>query len=256
MLVLKQIVLFLTSPLCVSLVLLAASVCYLKLLKPQRATTFLTISLALLLVFSQSWVANLLLYPLEFSELEEQRNNAKPDIIFVPACYYHTEGNIPEITRWHECSIQRMLQAHQLHKELQIPIVLTGGNFLHDKSIFFASKAKMFMMTLGVDEENIIAIPSGYNTRSEVIALKARLPEKNILAISSATHRFRLSHLLSDFQYQHEVIGVDFHSSGELTPYLSKPSPNALYNTGRAVYEYLAIAKYFIYDSSIAVYNT
>ncbi|NDW14313.1 YdcF family protein [Alteromonas genovensis] len=209
--------------------------------------------MSILLIFSQPWVANLLLYPLEFWKFEINEIKTKPEVIFVPACYYHSGGKVPEITRWHECSLQRMLLAYQLHLELQVPIHFTGGNFLNDESIFFADKAKSFMTSLGVDGIDIVAIPKGYNTRSEVIALNATLAGKTIVAVSSATHRYRLSSLLSDFKIQHQVLSVDFHSSGELTPYITIPSYAALNNTGKAIYEYMAIAKYFVYDSRIAV---
>lgn len=252
MLVLKQIVLFFMSPLCISVILLFLSLYFSKVYKTEKAEKLSRLSLVILLIFSQPWISNLLLYPLEFWEFEANEVKAKPDVIFVPACYYHSRGKIPEITRWHECSLQRMLLAYELHKELKLPIAFTGGNFLSDDSIFFADKAKAFMTSLGVDSTDIIAIPKGYNTKSEIIALKARLPDEKVVAITSATHRFRLTSLLSDFQIRHQVLSVDFQSSGELKPYFTIPSADGLVNTGKAIYEYLAIAKYYIYDRSIA----
>jgi len=53
----------------------------------------------------------------------------KPDYILVLACYYSTFGNVPETSRWSECSMQRNIEALRLHRKSGAPIILSGGNF-------------------------------------------------------------------------------------------------------------------------------
>jgi uncharacterized SAM-binding protein YcdF (DUF218 family) len=143
-----------------------------------------------------------------------------------------------------------MLQAIILHKEHQLPIIVTGGNFLTEQDIVFAEEARKFLLNFGVDGDDIIVIGKGWNTRSEVEAVKQLLPKANLLAVTSATHQLRLSYLLSDAGFEHMVENVDYQSSGELAFFLSLPSPTALESVRKAAYEYLAIIKYALYDSS------
>jgi len=250
MLIAKQLAMFLVSPLCLSLCFLAASLYTYRRGNFRIVRNLTVITFSILAVFSQPWVANLLLYPLEFHNMLREEKEFQPDYIFVPACYFQTEGNIPTITKWHECSSQRMLQAIIIHKKLQLPIIVTGGNFLEDQDIVFAEEARKFLLNFDVDGDDIIVIGKGWNTKSEVEALKALLADANLLAVTSATHQLRLSYLLSDAGLQHSVESVDYHSSGELEFFISAPSPNALENVRKAAYEYLAIIKYAVYDSS------
>lgn len=250
MLIAKQLAMFLVSPLCLSLCFLAFSIHMYRKGKLRAVRNLTIISFSLLLVFSQHWVANLLLYPLEFTTTHKNTNEFKPEYIFVPACYFHTKGNIPRITRWHECSSQRMLQAITLHKKHQLPIIVTGGNFLTEQDIVFAEEARKFLLNFGVDDDDIIVIAKGWNTKSEIEAVKSLLPNASLQAVTSATHQLRLSYLLSDAGLQHKVESVDYHSSGELGFFLSLPSPTALESVRKATYEYLAIIKYALYDSS------
>ncbi|GMM68912.1 hypothetical protein MTsDn1_22070 [Alteromonas sp. MTD1] len=250
MLIAKQLAMFLVSPLCLSICLLLLNILMLKRNKLSAVKTFNIVALSLLLVFSQPWVADLVLNPLEFQSASTEAKEIQPDYIFVPACYYHTEGNVPTITRWHECSLQRMLEAIKQQKKLEVPIVLTGGKFLQNKDVVFAREAEKFLHTFGVNHNNIIVIEAGWNTKSEVISLKEHLPDARVVAISSATHQIRLSYLLSDAGIEHTISAVDYHSSGDLSFYIVPPSSNALIKIQRAAYEYLALLKYFLYDSS------
>lgn len=245
MLFLKQITLLLISPLVISLLLISASFIFKSAENGKAAKRLLISGFLILLVFSQPWVSDVLLYPLEHSrEPYKLAEIVESDAIFVPACYYQTRYNLPEISRWHECSLQRLVQAKILSEKLHLPIVVTGGNFLADKTVSYSEKAKSLLEMLGVPSENIISIPNGTTTFSEFEALRNLFNQKRIITITSATHRIRVRMISEQLGMKSKIISVDFQSSGELKPFITTPSILALERVRRAIYEYLAITKH------------
>ncbi|WP_390607393.1 YdcF family protein [Alteromonas gracilis] len=229
--------------------LMTASLILLKVKKEKIAKRLFVSGSLILFIFSQPWVANVLLYPLEHHEkLYDSSKISRGEIIFVPACYYQTRYDLPEVSRWHECSMQRLIQAKILSDELGIPIIVTGGSFLSDKNVKYSEKAKQFLEVLGVQPNRIISVPEGTDSQSEVNALKRRFNRLSIITITSATHQFRLSQILKNAHINSNVVQVDFQSSGELKPFLTSPSILALERTRRAIYEYMAIAKYYVLE--------
>ncbi|WP_231129126.1 YdcF family protein [Alteromonas mediterranea] len=246
---LKQITLLLISPLTISVLLILLSYAFKRANHLNIGKQMLLMGTFVLMVCSQPWVANILLYPLEYnSKLYNSSDLTKSDAIFVPACYYQTQYDLPEVSRWHECSIQRLIQAKILSDELKIPIIVTGGNFLADKDVIYSEKAKQFLEMLGVIPSKVISIPEGTDSQSEVDALTHSLKYSSLITVTSATHQYRLAQLLENANINSEFIQVDFQSSGELKPFLTVPSILALERTRRAIYEYLAIAKYYVLE--------
>ena len=244
----RTVVLLLISPLNFFFIcIILSSLCY-WLKKVKSATITFAIGIAVLFLASQASIANLLLYPLEFhsrySEYKVAPDNVY-DLIYVPACYYTTIGNIPEISRFHECSLQRLAEAlrlYQVHPDSKI--IVTGGNFLGDKSLYFAEKAKLLLVDWGVPETSVIAINEGLNTQSEVFAIRQAIIGENLVVVSSATHGIRLIQMLSPLCKKLFFSPVDFHSPGIVEFRLLLPSTHAIQSTQRAIYEYLAIFKY------------
>lgn len=246
---LREIILFIISPLCLITVFFAASLWLLYSSKVKSAKRLLSVTFISLMIFSQSWVSSIILYPLEFGFDEESETFDVPEYIYTPACYYSTHGAVPEISRWHECSLQRLLQAKMLSEQYQVPLVLTGGNFLFDKTIGYAIKAQEFLVSLGMPADNIIVLNEGSSTFTEIKAFGKSYPNTKVLAVTSATHQRRVSMMLADANIQAKVKGVDFKSSGELKPFASMPSATALDSTRKAFYEYVALLKYLIFGN-------
>lgn len=200
------------------------------------------------LLTTQPYVADLLLYSLEYdlpqtNTLKESKN---ADFIVTPACYYSTIGKVSEISRWSHCSLQRLVQASKLSKELDKPILVTGGNFLHDPDTNYSLKAYDLLLDLGVPRKNLILVAKGTNTASEIESIKGYIIKKNVILVTSATHVRRASMLLSEYCNEISIFPVDFHSSGRLTPYIKLPSLSAMRRVEIAMYEYGARAKYFL----------
>jgi uncharacterized SAM-binding protein YcdF (DUF218 family) len=217
-----------------------------KFKRLYKACLYSVISLALLT--TQPYFADLLLYPLEheiaYSETVEGLEGT--DFIVSPACYYSTVGNVSEISRWSHCSLQRLVQASKLSKELDKPILVTGGNFLHDPDINYSQKAYDLLLELGVSRKNLILVAKGTDTASEVESIKSYIIKKNVILVTSATHMKRASLLLSEHCNEINIFPVDFHSSGSLAPYLKIPSVSAIRRVEIAIYEYGARVKYFL----------
>ncbi|BFT29634.1 hypothetical protein D210916BOD24_08100 [Alteromonas sp. D210916BOD_24] len=246
--VLKHIVVALTSPLVFALVLFVigwgiAALDYRRVSRHLRVFAFVWLA-----IFSQSYTSNLLLHPLEHGT-QITMSSEPTDYIHVLACYYITSGNITEVSRWSECSLQRNVEAFRLYKasDDKSKIIVTGGNFLEDEQTIYAEKAVEFFNSLGVPLADIIVLPTGTTTAEEVSAVLKFKKNGSLKVVSSATHMTRLSLLYAPIGHEVSYQPVDFHSKGSLTPFLELPSVYALKNAQHAFYEYFALAKFYLF---------
>lgn len=201
-----------------------------------------------ILLCSQPYFSDLLLYPLE-KPVGSQRQKEKPDVIFVLACYYSTEGDVSEIARWSECSLQRNVEAARLHFQTGSPILITGGYFLYDEDVNFSDKAMALFRSLNINAEYLIATREGTTTAEEIKSARKWLEDRNVWVVSSASHIKRLDKMLKPIAKNVAFFPVDFQTKGSLTPYLTFPSQVALENTRRAFYAYLADIKHRLTDN-------
>lgn len=242
--ILKQLALFFTSPLNLVMVTLVLGWINQRIERRVIARRWYSSSLAILVIFSQPYVATLLLYPLEhYYDMPEENQLVNADILFVPACYYTTEGDISEVSRFAECSLQRLVQAAIFSEKYQKPIVVSGGNFLKDKELVYAEKASALLQGMGVKIERIIVVDEGHTTDEEILASRAYLVGRRVVAISSATHGQRLMNMLAAQGSSAVFYPVDFLSSGSLFPFVTFPSAQAIEKSRRAFYEYGARIK-------------
>jgi hypothetical protein len=122
--------------------------------------------------------------------------------------------------------------------------MLTGGAFGEDKSFTYASKAKSFLINLGVPKDKLIAIVAGNNTETELIALinsKEFKSVNKLAVVSSATHGRRISTLLVNNNYHNFVfVPVEQLNLTEQSFGLGLPSLNSLEKSRRAIYTFMA----------------
>ncbi|MEA1048215.1 YdcF family protein [Lamprobacter modestohalophilus] len=200
------------------------------------------IAAGVLLIFSQPYFTDLLLYPLEhLNRVEPDLENAK-SLIYPLACYYSDKGDVPEISRWAECSLQRLTAAARLYHQYQGKVLVTGGKSKSHENVSYAEKATALLVSLGVRKQDILLMKRGGTTAGEITAAMAFLKDRPTLIISSATHIRRIR-LLVDNRKHISFYPVDFISLGNLAPRLEIPSIFALEATRRAFYEYIALAK-------------
>ena len=246
---LKAIVKTLISPIQLAFLLALVGLLFSFLGNKKKAKIFYSIAAGWLLIFSQPYVTDLLLYPLEYGYTNPTTQSdiqANPDFILPLACFFNTEGNAPELSRWSNCSTQRLLKASRLAESHKAQLLLTGGNFLKNKDINYAEKAKQFVLEYGVASSNIVVVGKGGTTREELNSVRELLSNKKVLIVTTATHRLRVKLLIHELSIEADIIGVNHHSNGELIPYLTFPEAGSLQKARHAFYEYLAIVKYKI----------
>lgn len=247
----KPLVLFLISPLTQVLMLLLLAILLHYANARRGARWSAAIAVLLLGIFSQPIVGNYLLYPLEFSKKlnkHKMTQNSKLDVIYVPACYYTTTGKLPDFSRFSSCSLARLAQAAAIATEHQVKIVVSGGNFLNDPNVNFADQATALLISFGIDPSRIVTVNEGTTTLEEANAVSSELRNKSVLVVSSATHGIRLKAIIQPLVYQFYFCPVDYHSNGQLTPFLSTPSVQALYAVERGLYEYIALLKHMLHE--------
>lgn len=244
----KAIVLQLIVPLNLSLLCLFTSFLMIYIQRLRVAKYLQAFALGWILLCSQPYFSDLLLYPIEYHDIEQPPAES-PDVIFVLACYYSTQGNVSEISRWSECSLQRNVEAARLHYQTGSPILVTGGFFLKDKTINYTDKTIEFFESLSIKTENLIGTRTGTTTLEEIESAKAWLGEKNVWVVSSATHIPRLRGMLSPIVRTAYYFPVNYQSKSQLSPYLTMPSQNAMENTRVALYAYLSQIKQYLIPS-------
>lgn len=242
--VIKHIVLFFISPLNLVILFFILGI-FLSRQQGFASKALKFASFFSFFLFTQPYFSDLLLYPLEHKHKypNVHSNGEKPDYIFVLACYYSTLGEVPEISRWSECSMQRNIEAFKLHRITGAPIIVSGGNFLHDPDVNYSIRARDYFLQLGVEEENLITTKVGSNTHEEFISAEAYLQNSNTWVVSSATHIRRLEKLFLSRNYRAIFFPVNHHTKGLLVPYITLPSARALSKTEIAFYEYAALFK-------------
>lgn len=248
----EEVIKSLIDPLSFSSVLLgiAAALVFYKKKRSKAVNRLIIISFSWLIIWSQPYLVDLLLYPLEYhlpKKIITHNDNQQVDAshIHVLACYYDARQSRPFISRWAECSHQRMIEAVRLHNHYQIPIVITGGGIPEYANESHASFAEQYLLSVGVAKSQIITIEKGTNTATEVASLVSEINPKKLMVVSSATHIYRINKIYEREGVETYFYPVDHLSSGSLTPYLSLPKSNSLESSRRAFYEYLAIIKNF-----------
>ncbi|WDT85007.1 YdcF family protein [Alteromonas sp. 009811495] len=242
---LKLIVVELVSPLKFSFLLMLLAL-LLKIMKRERGCYCVSIfAVAWLLLWSQPYASKLLLSKVEYQlPTHDDTSLDSPDYIFVLACYYNTEGALPEISRWQECSLQRNVEAARLHFLTKAPIIISGGYFLDDEKVNFSDKAADFFQSLNINASELILTRQGTNTHEEIVSVKPYITDKNIWVVSSASHIARIKLELGSTANSVTYFPVDYHHNGDTTFFITWPSEDSLQNARRGLYELLARVKY------------
>ncbi|MFC3094635.1 YdcF family protein [Alteromonas sediminis] len=234
------------SPIQLAFILSIAGALLHKFGHRRKARVFYITAICWLLVFSQPYISDLLIYPLEHGALsaEPYVQDKSADFILPLACFYQTNGKSPSISRWSECSLKRQLMADHLARQYGATLLLTGGNFLKDENVNYSQEAASLHRTFGFSESQLHIIGQGSSTREELQSITQIVGKNNIIIVTSATHAYRVAALSAELGMHADVVSVNFHSSGELSPYIAMPSIHSLEKTRHALYEYFAILKY------------
>jgi uncharacterized SAM-binding protein YcdF (DUF218 family) len=240
---LKFIVKQLISPVVFFFVLLLAALACHYSKKLSRYTYPIFISgCAWLFLASQYTFSNWLLAPLEHEYPPVKKSDRvwhQAEYIYTPGCYYF-DNDLPEASNWHQCSLSRLTQTAIMSEYKNKPVIVTGGNFLEDKELFYANKAKAFLSNL--ISAPVTPLPEGLNTEEELKALFNFTGDVPIAVVTSATHMRRLVYQARQIGFKHLIpVPVEHLSPASYDVTLNIPSIASIYNTERALYEYIGL---------------
>jgi uncharacterized SAM-binding protein YcdF (DUF218 family) len=177
-------------------------------------------------------------YPVVFLQSEEWR---KTDAIVVLACYHFEDDELPFVSRWPNCSLQRNLHAALMYKAHALPIYLAAGISGNKNKYSLAEHNQSFFEKMGVNSADIFTIPKGFNTESEAKALSSLLQGKWISLVTSASHLPRAVKYFEDLGIKVLPIPVEHFSRRKIEPMINLPNATSLYRSERAIHEYLGL---------------
>ena len=163
------------------------------------------------------------------------------DVIVVLACYYFDDDELPFVSRWPECSLQRNLQAALMYQVKPMPIYLAAGVLNQRDSDSQAAFNATFLRKLGVKGEDIHILPNGKDTQSEVAALAPALRGKSVSLVTSASHQLRAVEYFNRQGIKVLAIPVEHLSMPNIEFTLGLPNAQSLYRSERAIHEYLGL---------------
>ena len=230
-----------------------AGILFIRFTKTKQAIGkgLIIISWIWVLLCSQYWFSNTLLRPLEQSsppiKLEDPQWH-DTEAIWVLACYHFEMNELPRVSQFSDCSLERLVHAANMYHAKPSPIYLTGENFVEFSNQNHSDIAAEFLMTMGVNENHIIPIPTGTNTKEEVEAIKTKIKEHKVAIVSSATHALRVSALADSSNIDYVFVPVDYEAVEKFRFRLNFPSISSLKRAERAMYEYAALVRDRLYD--------
>jgi uncharacterized SAM-binding protein YcdF (DUF218 family) len=213
--------------------------------KAPRIYNFLSIiPLVWLILCSMTYPSVLLIknledkYPVVFLKSQQWRET---DAIVVLACYHFEDEELPFVSRWPNCSLQRNLHAALMYKAHPLPIYLAAGVLGKKNKSSLAEHNRTFFQQMGVDNADIFTTPSGSNTETEAQALSLLLQNKSISLVTSASHLPRAVKYFEDLGVKVLPIPVEHLSRIQIEPMINLPNAQSLYRSERAIHEYLGL---------------
>ena len=193
---------------------------------------------------SMTYPSALLIKPLEDQypviDVEDDRwKNA--EAIVVLACNYFEDNELPFVSRWPNCSLQRNTQAVLMYQAHALPIYLAGDVLGKDDDESQASHNKAFFEKFKVPNSDIVIIPKGRNTETEVAALVSILRDKKIVLVTSASHLPRAVRYFTNNNIEVIAVPVEHLSRRNIEFSMSLPNALSLYRSERAIHEYLGL---------------
>ena len=177
-------------------------------------------------------------YPVIHVEDEQWRN---ADAIVVLACNYFEDNELPFVSRWPNCSLQRNTQAVLMYQAHALPIYLAGDVLGEKDNESQALHNKTFFEKFSVPTDEIFITAIGRNTETEVAALASLLKNKKIALVTSASHMPRAIRYFTHHKIEVIAIPVEHLSRRKIEFSLNLPNALSLYRSERAIHEYLGL---------------
>jgi hypothetical protein len=216
-----------------------------KFERAARVTKMISIAALLwLYLCSQPFFSYMLMQPIE-SKFPSIKANDKEwqsvDAIWVLACSHYNNETLPDVSRWNDCALQRLVHAYMMYQVKPTTIILTGGDFSEKGGFDYAQRAETFLVSLGVEQHDIILIPKGTKTSEELNALQSTKEFTKLAVVSSASHGMRLATLLErQTTFEYIFIPVEHLNVAPISLDFGLPELASIEKSRRAFYAYFA----------------
>lgn len=208
-------------PLSFSLILFLIGLIYLYIKSYSKAKIFLSLSFILTLLFTNSYVSNLILAPLE-NEYKKVDNNLRAKYIVLLGGDYEKRA-------------YEVLRLYFLHQGSKI---ITSG-YEGRKTIPEALINRDKLISLGIPSKDIIALVSPKDTQEEAKEIKKLLKDKKFFLVTSAYHMKRAMFLFN--QVGLNPISAPSNYLIKNNKIISSPRASSLEKTEVALHEYLGL---------------
>lgn len=212
----------------------------------------LTFATLWLFACSQYAIAHLVMGKLEYPTNDSEHASPRAfekGMLLVMACNYYDENSFPFENKWPLCSLQRLMRAAAIYKNSRLQIFVSGGNF-GGWSSPYSTFAKLFLVRQGVSPEDIIEIPLGFDTESEVkgIVTSLDLKNKSVQLVTSASHVKRVKSYFELCNVHIVPAPTDYLTKPNLAIKLNVPSSKSVSIIKRALHEHLGLLELQIKD--------
>lgn len=232
----KKIVSAFLMPLPIGLILLFIGVFFLLFNSYKKGRFFVIISFVWLALFSNAYISNSLLYPLEQNH-KALLTIPKVNYVLVLGGGHKTNNNLSITSQVNTISVNRLAEGIRIYKKLEnAKLIVSGYSGLNDKTPH-AFMQKKLAISLGVKKEDILTMPNPKDTAQEALAVKEIVKNKKFILVTSASHMTRAMLL-----FKKQNLKVIAAPTGHLfdKKFLKFNAKN-LYKSKIAFHEYLGI---------------
>lgn len=235
----KKFVSAFLMPYPIGLLLLFIGVLFLLFRSYKKGRLFVILSFVWLLIFSNSYVAGKLLYPLEQNH-KALLHIPNVNYVLVLGGGHNTNDKLSITSQINATSINRLIEGVRIYKELKGAKLIVSGYGGNDKTPH-AFMQKKLAIALGVKEEDIITNPTPRDTGEEALEVKKLVKNEKFIMVTSASHMTRAM-LLFQKQNLNVIAAPTNHLVRKEPRFRYKPSAGNLVKSQVAVHEYLGIA--------------
>tara|TARA_Y100000310_G_scaffold103300_1_gene101642 strand:+ start:615 stop:1451 length:837 start_codon:yes stop_codon:yes gene_type:complete len=185
-------------------------------------------------------------------EVFDLEDAEKFDYILVLACGHVEYEKLTTLDKYNVCATKRIMHAVEISKGTGLPIVFSGG-ILGKNKLSEAYFNSLLAGKYGIDDESVLVIPKGFDTKSETLAVAEQLKGKSVVVVTNASHIRRSLNYLERAGV--EVLmpaPTDFETRrGEPDWFIWSsyiPTSSSAQRSYKALYEYLGLASQYLFE--------
>jgi uncharacterized SAM-binding protein YcdF (DUF218 family) len=215
--------------------------------KRRAGKIFVSVSAALLILFSYGPLPDLLLRPLEYKYPPLLGVKHLPEIrwIVVLGGGHTSDPQMPANSQLGGSSLSRLVEGIRLHNSLPGSKLILSGGVIYDPE----PEAKVLAdvaLALRVDRKNLVLESLSKDTEGEAVLIQKMVGKNPFVLVTSAAHMPRSMALFRKLGMQPTAAPTDYavkeRQGEEISPGIFFPGVGELRKMETAIYEYLALA--------------